>query len=56
MKTLIDPHFILVLAVCVSFGILAFDAATGRRTVRAVLYGVVAVLALIAVIVLLFGL
>ncbi len=55
MKTLLQPLFILLLFVLVRAGDLAISAAIGRGILRAVCYGIVAVLALIAVIIVLFG-
>lgn len=56
MHNLIQPLFVLVLFVCVRAGDLAIDAAIGRDTLRAILYGLTALLALIVIIVTLFGL
>ncbi len=56
MKTLIQPLFILVLFVLVRASDLAITAAIGHSIIRAVAYGIVAVLALFAVVITLFGL
>ena len=56
MKTLLQPLFLLLLFVLVRAGDLAISAAIAMSTVRAICYGLVAVLALIAVIITLFGL
>jgi hypothetical protein len=50
MATLINPQFILVLFVLIRAGDLAISSAIARDTIRAVLYGFVAVLALIFVV------
>lgn len=51
MKSLIQPTTILLLFICVRSGDLAIGAAIARDVLRAVLYGVVALLALIALII-----
>lgn len=56
MHTLLQPLFVIVLFVCVRSGDLAISAAIGRDTLRAILYGLTALLALIVIIVTLFGL
>jgi hypothetical protein len=56
MQTLIQPLFILVLAVLVYFGDQTISAAIARNVLRAIVYGVVAILALIYVVLTLFGL
>lgn len=55
MRTFLQPTMILILFVLVRAGDLAIGAAMARDTLRAVLYGIVAILALIAVIFVLFG-
>ena len=55
MKTLLQPLFIVLLFVLVRSGDLAITSALARGIIRAVCYGIVAVLALIAVIIVLFG-
>lgn len=56
MHTLIQPLFVLALFVCIRAGDLAISAAIGRDTLRAILYGLTALLALIVMIVTLFSL
>jgi hypothetical protein len=56
VRTLIQPLFVLLLFVCVRAGDLAISAGLARSTARMILYGVTCVLALIAIIVSLFGL
>lgn len=56
MHNLIQPLFVVSLFVCVRAGDLAITAAIGRDYLRAILYGITAILALAAVIVTLFGL
>ena len=56
MHALLQPLFVLVLFVCVRAGDIAIGAAVGRDTLRAILYGFTALLALIVLIVTLFGL
>ena len=56
MSKFLAPLFILVLFVLVRSGDLAISAGIARDTVRAVLYGIVALLALLAVVISLFGL
>lgn len=51
MHTLIQPLVVLLLFVLVRAGDLAISSAMARDTIRAVLYGLVAILALIALIV-----
>ena len=56
MHTLIQFQFIVLLFVLVRAGDMAIGAAIAKATIRAVLYGLVAALALIAVILTLLGL
>lgn len=56
MHALIQPLFILVCFVLVRSTDLAISAAIGHDVVRTIAYGFVAVLAVIAVVVTLFGL
>ena len=56
MKTLIQPTFVTIAFILVRSADLAISAAIGRSIVRAICYGIVAVLALLAVVVILFGL
>lgn len=56
MHTLIDPTFILVLFVLIRAGDIAITAGIARDTLRAILYGIVAILALVAVVVTLLAL
>jgi hypothetical protein len=49
MRTLIQPLFVLLLFVCVRSGDIAIGAAVARDVLRAILYGIVAILALIAI-------
>lgn len=56
MRELIDASFIIVLFVLVRCADLAISAGIARDTVRAICYGIVAILALIAVVVALFHL
>ncbi len=51
MKQFIQPTIILLLFVCVRCADLAISAAIGKSYVRSVAYGVVSLLALIALIV-----
>lgn len=55
MRTLIQPLFVLVLFVLVRSADLAISAAIARSIARAVFYGIVAVLALLAVLLVLLG-
>lgn len=55
MSTVLAPLFILLLFVVVRAGDLAITAAMGRDTIRAVCYGVTALLALISLILTVFG-
>lgn len=48
MSILLNPTFILLLFITVRAGDIAISAGIARDTVRAILYGIVAVLALIA--------
>ena len=56
MHTLIQFQFIVLLFVLVRAGDIAIGAAYTRDTIRALVYGIVALLALIAVILTLLGL
>jgi len=56
MHALLQPLFVITLFVCVRAGDIAIGAAVGRDTLRAILYGLTALLALIVIIVTLFGL
>jgi hypothetical protein len=56
MHTLIEPMTVVLLFVLVRAGDIAISAAAVRDVVRAICYGIVAVLALIALIVVVFGL
>lgn len=56
MKTLIQPLFVILLFVLVRSADLAISAAIAKGIIRAICYGIVAVLALLAVVVILFGL
>ncbi len=55
MRTLIQPTFVLILFVLVRASDLAISAALAHAIIRAVAYGIVAVLALLAVLLVLFG-
>lgn len=55
MSTLIDPQFILILFVLIRSGDIAIGSAIARDTVRAIVYGIVAILALIFVVLTLVG-
>lgn len=56
MQKLLQPQLIVALFVMVRAGDLAIQAAAGRDTLRAIAYGFVAILALLVVILTLFGL
>lgn len=56
MQKLLQPLFILVLFAMVRSGDLAINAAAGRDSLRAIAYGFVAVLALLVVVLTVFGL
>jgi hypothetical protein len=56
MNTLLQPLFIITLFVLVRSGDIAISAGQSRDTIRALLYGIVAILALVAVVIALFGL
>lgn len=56
MPTFIQPTFILVLFVCIRAGDLAITASVAKDTLRAILYGITAILALVAIIIMLFHL
>ena len=56
MKAVLQPLFIILLFVLVRAGDLAITSALAHSYIRAVGYGVVAILALIAVIIILLGL
>lgn len=55
MHILIDQTFLFLLYITVRSGDIAISAGIARDTVRAIVYGVVAVLALIATVLLLAG-
>jgi hypothetical protein len=55
MSVLIQPLFVLVLFIAVRAGDLSITAAIARNTIRATLYGIVALLALIVVVLDLLG-
>jgi hypothetical protein len=55
MRALIQPTFVLVLFVLVRSADLAISAAIARSVIRAVAYGIVALLALLAVLLVLLG-
>lgn len=56
MRILLQPLFYLVFATFVHFSDLAISAAIARSTIRALCYGLVAVIGLIIVLSMLFGL
>ena len=56
MNTLIQPLFILVFYVLIRSADIAISASIARDIVRAIFYGIVAILALIYVVITLFGL
>jgi hypothetical protein len=56
MSTLLQPQFIILLFVLVRSGDIAIGSARARDTIRALCYGIVAILAIIAVVIILFGL
>jgi len=56
MRTLIQFQTVVLLFIVIRAGDLAIGAAIARDTIRAVCYGIVAILALIAVIIVLLGL
>lgn len=56
MRALIQPQNIILLFVFIRAGDIAIVAAVARDTIRAVCYGIVAILALIALILVLLGL
>lgn len=53
--TLLTPLFVLALYVLVRSADIAISAGVARDTIRAVVYGIVAILALLVVFVTLFG-
>jgi hypothetical protein len=55
MHSLLQPLFIIVLFVLVRCADIAIGAARGRDTIRAICYGIVAILALIYIVVTLLG-
>jgi hypothetical protein len=55
MSTLINPQFIIVLFVLIRAGDIAISAAIARDAVRSLLYGIVAILALVFVVLALVG-
>jgi hypothetical protein len=55
MKTFLNPLFVVLLFVAVSAGDTAISAAIARNTIRAICYGIVALLALIVIIITLLG-
>lgn len=55
MSTILQPIFILVLFVLIHSADISITAGTARCTIRAVAYGIVAILALIAVVIMLLG-
>lgn len=55
MRVLLQPQMVVVLFVLVRAGDLAISAAIARQTVRAVVYGLVSLLALIVVVFALLG-
>lgn len=56
MAVLLQPPFIILLFVLVRSGDLAISAGIARDTIRAICYGFIAILALIVVVLTLFGL
>ncbi len=56
MRTLIQPSFVIILFVLVRAADLAIGAAIGRALIQAVAYGLVAILALLAVLLVPLGL
>ena len=56
MTTLLQPQIIVLLFVLVRSFDIAVSSAIARDTIRAIAYGIVAVLAIIASIIILFGL
>ena len=56
MSTLLQPQIIVLLFVLVRSFDIAVSSAIARDTIRAIVYGIVAVLAIIASIIILFGL
>lgn len=56
MQKLLQPLLIVVLFVLVRAGDLAIQAAAGRDSLRAIAYGFVAILALLVVVLTVFGL
>lgn len=56
MNTLIQPFFIIVLFVLIRSADIAISASIVRDIVRAIFYGIVGILALVYVVITLFGL
>ena len=56
MSTLLQPTFIILLFVLVRASDIAIGSAIARDTIRAIFYGIVAILSIIAVVIILFGL
>lgn len=56
IRVLLQPLFYLVLATFVRFSDLAISYAIAKNTIRAICYGIVAVIGLIIVVLTLFGL
>lgn len=54
MRTILQYQFVLLLFVCVRAGDIAIGAAYNRDTLRAICYGITALLALIAMIFMVF--
>lgn len=54
MHTILQYQFIILLFVCVRAGDIAISAAYGKDTLRAVIYGITSLLALIAMIFMVF--
>jgi len=55
MAVLLQPPFIILLFVLVRSGDLAISAGISRDTIRAICYGIIAILALVVVVLTLFG-
>lgn len=56
MQKLLQPQWVVVLFVLIRAGDIAIQAAAGRDSLRAIAYGFVAVLALLVVVLTVFGL
>ncbi|HLZ64396.1 MAG TPA: hypothetical protein VKR06_46290 [Ktedonosporobacter sp.] len=56
MRILIQPFFIIVSAILVRFADLAISSIIAHGVIRAICYGIIAVLALVFVVATLFGL